>query len=105
MTNGDFPAYTYRDGSKVKRGTGYRPHTSTRFLNFELAKDRHSLPELYSNRSECCGCTACVAECPVGAITMCPDEEGFDYPVIDAALCVCCRKCLKACAFKERIIR
>jgi ferredoxin len=65
------------------------------------AAKREDLPELYHSREECCGCTACVAACPVGAISMEPDEEGFDYPVVDASACITCQTCLSACAFKR----
>lgn len=80
----DNTRYCYRDGSHVDSTTGYHPHASTRFLNWgtevKLAIASRELPELYRDRSECCGCTACAAICPRDAITMEPDEEGFAYP-------------------------
>ena len=45
----------------------------------------------------CCGCSACQASCPVNAISMQPDTEGFLYPVIDKERCIECGKCLKVC--------
>lgn len=60
------------------------------------------LPILFTSPQECCGCTACAVSCPVGAITMEPDEHGFPYPAIDAARCIGCGICLSACAFKAR---
>ena len=51
-------------------------------------------------KSDCCGCTACAAVCPVGAITMEPDEEGFLYPKIDDSKCIHCGKCDRVCAFR-----
>lgn len=45
----------------------------------------------------CSGCSACYSICPKSAITMKPDSEGFMRPVIDAALCVECGACEKAC--------
>ena len=59
------------------------------------------LPVLYEKRENCCGCTACFAICPVQAIIMLPDEEGFLYPVVDTEKCIRCYKCLSVCAFKE----
>ena len=59
------------------------------------------LPDIYEKREDCCGCTACCAICPVGAIKMRPDEEGFLYPVLDGAKCIRCYKCLSICSFKE----
>lgn len=94
--------YLYRDGSPVHKSQDYRPHGSTRFRNGPLVQNEtvKSLPELYTHREKCCGCSACVYLCPVDAISMEPDEEGFDYPVIDASICIRCYKCMDACAFK-----
>ena len=85
----------------------YTPHQSTRYINvgIEEIEDKpykgKELPELYENRENCCGCTACHAICPVNAISMKPDEEGFLYPVVDAMKCIRCYKCLSVCVFKE----
>lgn len=51
-------------------------------------------------KNHCCGCGACAALCPVEAITMEPDKEGFLYPAINEAKCVACMTCERACAFK-----
>lgn len=55
------------------------------------------MPELFSDRSKCFGCEACSACCPSGAIKMVADAEGFAYPVIDAALCTECGRCVDVC--------
>ena len=39
-------------------------------------------------KPDCCGCSACSKICPVGAITMQTDKEGFLYPVIDDEKCI-----------------
>lgn len=46
---------------------------------------------------KCCGCSACADICPVGAITMKPDREGFFYPCVDAEQCTNCGLCEKVC--------
>ena len=56
-----------------------------------------AIPVLYERKEDCCGCTACYAICPKSAISMQPDEEGFDYPIIDSSRCVCCSMCLNVC--------
>ena len=59
------------------------------------------IPTLFSRKEDCCGCTACYAICPKGAISMKADEEGFEYPQIDEKICVMCGICLKVCPIKE----
>lgn len=61
----------------------------------------NEIPILFENKIECCGCTACFSICPVGAIEMKEDEEGFEYPIIDIKKCVRCNRCLNVCAFKK----
>ena len=45
----------------------------------------------------CTGCTACKSICPVNAISMLEDEEGFLQPIIDKSLCTNCGLCAKIC--------
>lgn len=94
----------------------YTPHDSVRYMNVYvgsngiakrvdstgvLIESEKNLPVLYEKRENCCGCTACFAICPVQAISMLPDEEGFLYPVVDAEKCIRCYKCISVCAFKK----
>lgn len=58
--------------------------------------------EIYNNKKECCGCTACKNVCPKHAITMKEDEEGFLYPEIDHEKCINCGLCKKVCPFQNR---
>lgn len=59
------------------------------------------IPILYYRKEECCGCTACYAICPRGAISMVEDEEGFLYPQVDENKCIKCYMCLKTCPMKK----
>ena len=54
-----------------------------------------------TDKHNCCGCGACSCVCPVQAITMRRDSEGFAYPRVDAGKCVRCYQCLTVCAFKK----
>lgn len=58
-------------------------------------------PILFGDKRNCCGCSACYSICPVGAITMTEDQEGFLYPKVDHDKCVKCYQCQKVCAFKD----
>lgn len=59
------------------------------------------LPVLFKEKEECCGCSACYAACPKNAIRMIVDEDGFEYPQVDADKCISCHLCLKVCPFKN----
>lgn len=48
-------------------------------------------------KARCTGCGACDNVCPVGAITMRENGEGFLYPEIDKQKCVNCGLCAKRC--------
>lgn len=60
------------------------------------------VPILFESRTDCMACTACMSLCPMGAISMISDEEGFLYPKIEASKCVRCRKCVSVCPIKMR---
>lgn len=45
----------------------------------------------------CTGCTACMSVCPVQAIQMENDLDGFKYPIINQEKCVNCSMCKKTC--------
>lgn len=53
------------------------------------------MPKL-AGRDVCTGCSACLAACPRGCISMESDEEGFLQPFVDDG-CVECGRCSQVC--------
>lgn len=45
----------------------------------------------------CTGCSACMNVCPVDAITMEENEDGFIMPHINEEKCIHCKKCITTC--------
>ena len=54
---------------------------------------------LVQSTTDCCGCGTCSLVCPMGAISMERDNEGFVYPRIDEEKCTNCSLCEAACSF------
>lgn len=52
----------------------------------------------YGKKKDCNGCGGCIYVCPVHAISMVEDEEGFLYPKINEEKCINCKKCEKYCS-------
>lgn len=48
-------------------------------------------------KDKCTGCAACANICPVGAIQMEYDDEGFIYPMIIETKCIHCGNCYSIC--------
>lgn len=57
----------------------------------------HLLRALESENKLCTGCSACLNACPVDAITMHADQEGFAYPEVQEEKCTRCGLCEKTC--------
>lgn len=51
----------------------------------------------FTEKQNCCGCTACAAVCPKNCIEMKEDAEGFLYPFVDKKSCISCNACEKIC--------
>ena len=58
--------------------------------------------QVYERKAKCCGCAACYSKCPVQAIRMEEDEEGFLYPLIDPEKCIYCGQCRAVCPVIQR---
>ncbi|MBQ8541060.1 MAG: Coenzyme F420 hydrogenase/dehydrogenase, beta subunit C-terminal domain [Clostridia bacterium] len=56
---------------------------------------------LFDNKANCCGCGACAAICPKGAIMLKEDEYGFRYPAINSEKCVECSACKRVCPLEN----
>ena len=54
-----------------------------------------------TDKSKCCGCSACACICPVNCITIIEDEEGFEYPSTDTERCISCNKCNQVCPYTK----
>lgn len=52
---------------------------------------------IINHKADCVGCYACYNICPVNAIMMKADEEGFSYPKVDNLRCIKCEKCGTVC--------
>ena len=50
-----------------------------------------------TDKTKCCGCTACYSACPKKCITMQEDTEGFLYPIVNKTECINCGLCEKVC--------
>lgn len=59
--------------------------------------------QLFNRKENCCGCTACANICPINAISMQSDDEGFLYPYINSELCINCEICAYVCPFRNNI--
>lgn len=53
--------------------------------------------DITSKKFDCAGCTACSNFCPVGAINIVPNDEGFYSPVVNEEKCTSCGLCINIC--------
>lgn len=59
------------------------------------------MKQLFNDKSNCCGCGACVNICPKNAISFKADDYGFLFPEIEETLCIDCGLCQKVCYFQN----
>ena len=79
-----------------------RTASATYLINaLQAACGEHEEPAEYRITSLCCGCGACAAICPTGAITIARDEEGFEQYRINTEKCVRCGRCKTVCPFNK----
>lgn len=62
---------------------------------------KNDIPVLFTSKSECCGCGACLNVCPGNAISMQEDEYGFLFPHINGDMCIGCGQCKRGCSFQK----
>lgn len=60
-------------------------------------REQIEITRIMEDMSQCTGCGACASVCPVCAIDMAPDEEGFLFPVVDQERCTSCGRCARVC--------
>lgn len=58
-----------------------------------------------NDKKDCTSCGACYNICPVNAIQMIEDSEGFKYPKVNKEKCINCGLCEKNCAVKNKIVK
>ena len=84
-----------------------------KYLNFYYAHKQHKSWREYLNLSEnmplnldkCVGCSACKQICPMGAIEMIANNEGFLYPFINKSKCINCGACSRVCPLNSELIK
>jgi coenzyme F420-reducing hydrogenase beta subunit len=58
-------------------------------------------PQNVADLSLCCGCSACAAVCPTGAISIAENDKGFLHNQVAEEKCIHCKKCLRVCPFHQ----
>ena len=77
---------------------------SIEWLKEKLNYNNEKKNILYKDERDCSACGACMNICPVGAISMKKNAEGFIYPFVDQEKCIKCGLCHKVCAYQNNNI-
>ena len=76
-------------------------------IKFKLKSPCIINKDFSKNKETCCGCEACIQKCPVKAISITYDNEGFTYPLINKTKCINCDLCIHTCpivvAYKNKM--
>ena len=81
-----------------KKSSGYLLSTLRRA---EQTAESAVPDRILADHSLCCGCGACKSVCPVSAITVSRNEEGFFRAKADEGQCIGCGKCVRVCPFNR----
>lgn len=92
--------YASVDERKEKMGEQARAFLK-KALQYQRPEDERTYFDC-PDRFRCYGCSACKDACPVDAISMREDSEGFQYPVIDEEICIHCGKCRRICIYRNQ---
>lgn len=67
----------------------------------DINTKNHISGNIYTNNSLCCGCGACRDACPVSAINIKMNDDGFYQSFVNDTLCVNCGKCISVCPVQQ----
>lgn len=70
---------------------------SIELLKKAIIGENNNTIDLQNKHYKCTGCRMCVQICPVKAIDMKENEEGFFEPIINKEKCIKCGLCFKRC--------